>query len=140
MKENIIVDTGPLIALIDNRDRRHAWARAQFADIVPPLRTCEAVLSEAIFLSRRVAGGLPAILGLFEKKVCSLEFVLAPTFEEVAAKLQRYAEIPMSLADGCLVRMSESLPDSVILTLDGDFRVYRRHKREKIPLLIPPDV
>ena len=138
MRSNVIVDTGPLIALIDRRDPRHGWVRAQLADIAPPLRTCEAVLSEAVFLSSRVAAGLPAILGLFESKVCCIDFVLTPSFEDVITKLHHYADIPMSLADACLVRMSELLRNCAVLTLDGDFRIYRRHKREKIPLLIPP--
>jgi uncharacterized protein len=59
--------------------------------------------------------------------------------QDVLALLDRYANVPMSLADACLVRMSELVADSVIFTLDGDFRIYRRHRRQKIPLVIPPD-
>ncbi len=46
----------------------------------------------------------------------------------------------MSLADACLVRMSELAPECVVFTLDNDFRIYRRHKRQRISLLIPPNV
>ncbi len=53
--------------------------------------------------------------------------------------MRRYANVPMSLADACLVRMSELAAGCVLFTLDGDFRIYRRHRRQKIPLVIPPD-
>ncbi len=52
--------------------------------------------------------------------------------------MQRYADQPMSFADACLVRMTELHPDSMLITLDGDFRVYRRHGRQAIPLATPP--
>ena len=52
----------------------------------------------------------------------------------------RYANVPMSVADACLVRMSELVADCTVFTLDGDFRVYRRNKRQKIPVLMPPNV
>jgi predicted nucleic acid-binding protein len=135
---NILVDTGPLIALVDRRDRHHHWTRSQLAEIVPPLQTCEAVLTEACHLARRVPGGVPAVLALFEQHVCALTFELAANFENVAAGIQRYSDVPISLADACLVRMSEIVSPSTILTLDSDFRVYRRHKRQAIPLLMPP--
>ena len=66
-----------------------------------------------------------------------LEFALKEHFDEIAALLRRYASVPMSLADACLVRMSELRVDSVVLTLDRDFRVYRRYHRQKIPLRMP---
>lgn len=140
MIAEVIVDTGPLIALIDRRERHHGWVRARVSEIVPPLKTCEAVLSEACFLARRVPGGVPSILALFEQGACALTFSLAPHLGEVSACVQRYADLPSSVADACLVRMSELAPQSVVLTFDGDFRVYRRNKRQRIPLLTPPDV
>ncbi len=140
MIRNALVDTGPLIALIDQRDRYHAWAKARFGEIVPPLLTCESVLSEACFLARRLRAGVPAILGLFEQGVCALTFALASNFDLVSATIQQYADVPMSLADACLVRMSEIVANCVVLTLDSDFRIYRRHKRQRIPLLMPSDI
>ena len=138
MIRRVLLDTGPLIAFIDQRDRNHAWVKSQFADILPPLLTCEAVLTEACYLARRASGGVPAALGLFERGVARLAFDLDEDFAQVSALVQRYANVPMSLADACLVRMSELVSNCVILTLDGDFRVYRRHRRQKIPLVIPP--
>jgi predicted nucleic acid-binding protein len=136
---DVLVDTGPLIALVDRRDRHHDWVRARFNEILPPLITCEAVLAEACFLAQRVPGGVPAVLGLFEQGVCSLTFALGPHFDEVAAYMQKYVDVPCSLADACLVRMSELTPKGVVFTLDRDFRIYRRNKRQLLPLLMPPE-
>ncbi len=139
MIRGVLLDTWPLHALIDQRDQYHAWAQLQFAEMVPPLLTCEAVISEACFLARRTHGGPQAVLELFERGVARLAFDLGANFAPVSALMQRYANVPMSLADACLVRMSELVADCAVFTLDSDFRIYRRHGRQKIPLIIPPD-
>jgi uncharacterized protein len=51
--------------------------------------------------------------------------------------MTRYATVPMSLADSCLVRMSEIYPKSHVFTLDSDFRIYRRNGRQMIPTIAP---
>jgi predicted nucleic acid-binding protein len=137
---NVLLDAGPLAALINPRDQWHAWARAQFAEIVPPLLTCQAVVSEACFLARRAHGGLAGILGLIERRVVVLDLTLKDHFDEVSALMHKYMDVPMSVADGCLVRMSELVGTCTVLTLDSDFRIYRRHKRQRIPLLLPPNL
>jgi uncharacterized protein len=137
---NVLLDTGPLIGLIDKRDAQHAWVRSQLTEIVPPLFTCEAVLTEACFLARRNPGGVEAVLGLVERGVVELDLSLKEHFGEISVLMHRYTNVPMSLADACLVRMSELAADRLVFTLDSDFRIYRRHKRQKIPLLMPPDL
>ena len=52
MKKQVIVDTGVLVAIINKNDHYHRWALQQFADIQPPLLTCEAIISETCFLLR----------------------------------------------------------------------------------------
>ena len=136
---NVLLDAGPLAALVNPRDAWHDWVRSQFADIRPPLATCEAVLSEACFLARRTHGGVDGILSMVDYGVIELGWTLKDHFGEVAALMRRYANVPMSVADACLVRMSELTSDAVVLTLDGDFRIYRRHRRQRIPLLIPQE-
>jgi uncharacterized protein len=116
----VLVDTGPFLALIDRREMHHAWVQAQLADISPPLLTCEAVLTEACHLARRTNAGTHAILELFERGVVALAFNLHDNFSEVSSLLQRYANVPMSLADACLVRMSELVASCTIFTLDSD--------------------
>ena len=66
-------------------------------------------------------------------------FDLNDEIEAVLKLLQKYSDVPMSLADACLVRMSEVFSDPLLLTTDSDFRVYRRHSRQMIPCLLPSD-
>ena len=132
-----IVDTGPLIAFLNRRDRQHAWAAEQFGSRAPPLLTCEAVLSEAAYLVRGLAGGPQAVLELVARGVVKPTFRLQDEISAVKAILKRYAR---DLADACLVRMSELHSDCVVLTIDSEFRdVYRRHGRQVIPTLLPLD-
>ncbi len=140
MKQAVLVDAGPLVALLDRRDRAHAWAVEQLSELRPPFHSCEAVIAEAFHLLRRLPDARTAILEMVAEDVLTTPFDLPEHAREVLALVQRYANVPMSLADACLVRMSELVPNCVLFTLDNDFRIYRRHKREKIPLLIPADV
>lgn len=133
----VLLDTGPLVAFLARGDDAHDWAQAQFSALPAPFLTCEAVLSEASFLLRRYRGGASAVLKLVESGAVKIGMSLA---EEVAAvrKLHdRYYNVPASLADACLVRMSELFEPSLVLTLDSDFHIYRRHGRKAIPLLRP---
>ena len=134
---NVLLDTGPLIALIDRRDQHHAWVAEQFDQILPPLLTCEAVLTEACDLAPRAGRPAEEPLLLLERGVLRLAFDLGDNVGQVSSLMKRYASVPMALADSCLVRMSELVADSVVITLDSDFRIYRRHRRQQIPLLIP---
>ena len=64
-------------------------------------------------------------------------FGLREDLERVLKLMEKYADVPMSLADACLVRMTEALADPVLLTTDADFRIYRRHSRQAVPCVIP---
>jgi predicted nucleic acid-binding protein len=138
VKAPVLVDTGPLVALLSRTDEHHAWSGTQFQQLAPPVLTCEAVISEACFLLRGQRGGGAAVMQLVSRGVVALAFRLEEELEPVATLMTRYRDTPMSLADGCLVRMSELLAGSRVLTLDGDFRVYRKNRREAIPLITPP--
>lgn len=133
----LIVDTGPLVALLNRRDRYHAWARERFGAVTPPVSTCEAVLSEAAWLLRQAPGGPEALLTLVAHDVVRVEFALQAEVEAVLSLMSRFASVPMSLADACLVRMTELEPQGVIITLDSDFRVYRRNRRQVVPVVMP---
>ena len=135
MKKNVIVDTGPLVAFFNKRDKYHDCAVMQWARIEPPMLTCEAVLSEVCFLLGPDQG---AIITLFERKVLHLPFRLADHIKPTQRLLQKYSDVPMSLADACLVRMAELYDDSTLFSIDTDFTVYRKHKRQVIPTILPP--
>ena len=137
MRTGVLLDTGPLVASINRRDRFHEWARDQLAQIEPPLVTCEAVLAESCFLLQQTAGGGGAILELVRRRVVEVAFHVEDHTESLARLMEKYADMPMSLADACLVRMSELHSQCLVMTLDDDFRVYRRHGRQVIPLLAP---
>ena len=134
---SIILDTGPLVALLNRGDTYHHWAVEQWSCAKPPLLTCESVIAEACFLVRTFPGGEAAVLNLVARGVVEVPFVLSEQAHDVARLLKKYCNVPMSLADACLVRMSEQHAHSVILTLDSDFAIYRRNGREIIPLLTP---
>jgi|SRR6516164_5690440 predicted nucleic acid-binding protein len=133
-----LLDTGPLVAVLDRRDQDHPWAVEQLAQLRRPLWTCEAVLTEAFHLLRYLPSAQVAILEMLAEDVLTVPFRLGEQPREILALVRRYANVPMSLADACLVRLSELVAGCVVFTLDSDFRIYRRHGRQKIPLLIPP--
>jgi uncharacterized protein len=137
--KRIVLDTGPMVALLRKKDPHHAWAKETLSRITSsvalPLATCEAVLVEACFLLRSFAGGEDAVLALVDHLV--LDFRLASEIAAVRKLMEKYHSVPMSLADACLVRMTETEPDSVVLTLDRDFHVYRRNGRHVVPVLSP---
>ena len=137
MKELVLADAGPLVALLDRRDQFHEWALAQFGILRPPLITCEPVLAEACFILRRQRGGAEAVMGLVERGVLKCTPIIDREVKLLTRLLGRYANVPMSLADACLVRLSELHPGSAVLTLDRDFKIYRRHSRETIRTVMP---
>ena len=132
MARNILVDAGFLVALLSRRDSHHQWAVTQAPGHAPPWRTCEAVLSEAFDLL-----GAPGLSELLRRRALIAAFDLDNDLESVLKLLQKYANVPMSLADACLIRMTETLSDPIILTTDSDFRVYRRHSRQVVPCVMP---
>lgn len=132
-----IVDTGPLVALLNRRDRHHGWAREQWARMEAPLLTCEPVIAEACFLVRANDGGMAAVLELVQRGVLEPSFRVADEAGVISRLLRKYRDVPMSLADACLVRMAERHQDGVVVTLDSDFRVYRKNGRQLIPTLTP---
>ena len=127
MAANVLVDAGFLIALLSRRDHHHGWAAAQSPGLPPPWKTCDGVLSEAFHLLG--ARGRPGLTAFLRRGAVILAFDLAEELDRVLGLMQKYADVPMSLADACLVRMTETLADPLILTTDTDFRIYRRHGR-----------
>ncbi len=135
MAGSALADAGFLVALLSRRDRNHRWAALQSERLVLPWTTCEAALSEAFNLLGAV--GRPALSELLRHGAVVPRFELRSELPRVLKLMQKYASVPMSLADACLVRMSEILADPVVLTTDSDFRVYRRHSRQDIPCILP---
>lgn len=133
----IVLDTGPLVAFLNRRDKHHAWAVAQWDRVDAPLLTCEAVLSEASFLLERAGGAGARVLDVVERGAVSVAFRLADEVASVRRLMNRYASVPMSLAEACLVRMAELYADSTVMTVDEDFAFYRKLGRIIIPTMMP---
>jgi predicted nucleic acid-binding protein len=140
MTKAIILDTGVLIAFLMPKDKFHSWAVSQFSQITSPVLTAEAVITEACFLAQRIHNGQETILSLIKQDHINLSFSLDQEIEAIDKLMQRYSSVPMSLADACLVRMSEIYEDSLILTLDSDFKIYRKHRNQTISIIIPNSI
>jgi predicted nucleic acid-binding protein len=136
MKQQVIVDTGVLVAILSKHDRYHQWAVQQFSEIEPPLLTCEAIISESNFLLRKYRQS-NVLLKWIENGILYLPFNLQNEAAALNHLLTKYTDVPMLLADGCLVRLAEIYPRSSILTLDSDFQIYRKHGNQPIPLIFP---
>ena len=132
-----IVDAGPLVAFLNREDAHHHWVKEQLAQLTRPLLTCEAALAEAWHLLGKAGSAQAAILELMRRDTLRVAFELGREVPSVERLIQRYASVPMSLADACLVRMTEIHSGSRVLTLDSDFHIYRRHGRQIISLIIP---
>lgn len=130
-----IADTGFLVAFGNRGDRYHDWAKGLAESVREPLLTCEPVLAEAAF-HLHDAGVVLAMLG---EGLVAVAFDVQEQAAALEALARRYADRQPDLADLCLVRMSELFPRHSVITVDqSDFRVYRRNKREAIPLICPP--
>lgn len=131
-----IADTGFLVAFANRADRHHAWAVSVAQKITEPLLTCEAVLSETTFH----LGDAVLVLEMIEQGLIKLAFDAGAHLPQLNQLASRYADRSPDFADLCLVRMSELHPKHSVITVDGDFRVYRRNKRDVIPLICPQGV
>ena len=137
MKGRVIVDTGPLVALLNRNDSRHAWVKQQLRDAAPLMITCEAVPAEATYLTRETVGARAALIEMIDEEFLAIGKALADHHSAILRMVKRYRYLPMSLADACLVRLAELHPQSPVLTLDSDFTIYRKNSRQVIEVLRP---
>lgn len=132
----VLLDTGPLVALLSGRDANHARARQLFAQCEPPLRCCEPVLAEACFLMKKVHRDGPAeVIALARKGVFDVTISLDDHWQEIEGLLRKYADQPTSLADACLIRCAEVHGENRILTFDADFATYRWSRTRRFRIL-----
>ncbi|RAI44074.1 type II toxin-antitoxin system VapC family toxin [Rhodoplanes roseus] len=135
MAASVLVDAGFLVALLARRDGHHAWAIRTAERAPPPWLTCDAVLSEAFHLLG--PAGVPVLGALVGRGALVSRFDFGSEAEPVLRLMQKYADVPMSFADACLVRMTEFAAEPILLTTDTDFRVYRRLGRRTVPCVLP---
>src|ERR1051326_8113768 len=126
-----VADTGFLVALLNERDRDHQWAREQTAEFDPPFDTGEAVITETSHILSPLTGN--QLIDALGRGAFRFPFAFEPHQDRILILMRKYRDVPMSFADACLVRMTEILADPVVLTTDADFRIYRRHSRQVVP-------
>jgi uncharacterized protein len=132
-----IVDTGPLVAFLDQAERHHCWAVDRIGQLDPPLLVCEPVLAEAMYLLARFSDAQDALFGLLQNGALSIAFQIKEHVSVLHKLHRKYRDRPMSLADACVVRMAEIYERHAVLTLDSDFIIYRKHGRTPLPLICP---
>lgn len=129
-----IADTGFIVAFLNRRDNFHSWAVNLAGQVDEPLLTCEAVLAEAVFHTRATG----KVLALLQMKLLQVDMDFPACQQRLESLANRYADRSPDLADLCLICLSERFPSLPVITVDGDFKIYRRHQREAIPVLMPP--
>jgi predicted nucleic acid-binding protein len=132
-----IVDTGPLVALLDRAERHHDWVSERIGELDPPLLVCEPVLAEAMFLLARLPRAQDAVFELLQNGALRIALRIDEHVDELRRLLRKYRDQPMSLADACIVRMAELYDRHAVFTLDSDFSVYRKNGRAPLTLVHP---
>ncbi|MGH9819201.1 MAG: type II toxin-antitoxin system VapC family toxin [Pyrinomonadaceae bacterium] len=137
MIRQVIGDTSAIVSVLRQNERYHDWAVDVLRSVPKPIVTCEAVITESCFLLGGHRSGEKAVLDRIAEGIIQIDFSLSAQIDRVIELMSKYGDMPMSLADACLVRMSELMEMSAVFTHDTDFLVYRKNGRQKIPLLIP---
>jgi predicted nucleic acid-binding protein len=132
-----IVDTGPLVAFLDRAERHHRWVGERVEELEAPLLVCEPVLTEAMHLLARYARAQDALFDLLHNEALSVAFRIEEHAGPLRKLLHKYRDTPMSLADACIVRMTEIHEQHAVLTLDSDFSIYRKHGRLPLTIIHP---
>jgi predicted nucleic acid-binding protein len=132
----VLLDTGPLVAYLYPRDAYHGWVVEQFSSLDRAFVTCEPVITEACFLLARNRLSPTHVLATIERGVVQVDFQLAEETAILRQSMERYDNVPMSLADACLVRLAE-ITEFPICTLDADFEIYRTRRGRALSLISP---
>jgi predicted nucleic acid-binding protein len=133
----VLIDAGPIVALLNRRDQHHDWVTATAARLHSPLYTCEAVLAEAHHLLSAIHDGSQRLNEMMGSGRLDVSFRYGDHARRVHELMGKYATVPMSFADACLVTLSETFRDSRVFTVDDDFTIYRRKRNRPLDVLIP---
>jgi predicted nucleic acid-binding protein len=133
------VDASFLVSVYDKQEPHHRRCMAVLDQVSQRLITCEPVVTEAIYLLRRLPGAPQAILANIQEGQLEIPFELARGVDEVLASYTKYRDTPCDFADACLIAMANALNTGDILTLDSDFKHYRWRRNRRFRMLIPLD-
>lgn len=135
----VLVDTGVIVALLDRSEKHHARCVTILEGVERPLVICEAVVAESCYLLRGLPGAPETVLQNVERGVFQIPFQLSRSAAPVRSIMRKYRDLPADFADACLIHLAEELNTGDILTLDGDFRLYRWRRNRPFNLLVPLD-
>lgn len=135
----ILIDTGPLVALVDRKDQHHGACVAALKRVDQPLGTVWPVVTETMFLLEALPAGQDAVWQMLERQavqLVSLDQADVPRLRELMVK---YRDQPMDLADAALVRVAEREGIDTVFTVDaGDFQLYRIGQRKAFRIIPEP--
>lgn len=135
----VLLDAGPMVAIVSHDDAQHDRCVAELADLQPPLLTSWPVLTESLWLVRRDPAAVHGILRGFAEGVWSLAPVGSEALPWLGAFLIRYRKLGAQLADASLVYLAERDDMDTVFTLDyRDFSVYRYKKNKPLKLIPGP--
>lgn len=121
----VLLDTGVIVALLDRSEKRHKACAAAVQEVEAPLITCEAVIAESCYLLRSLAGASEAVVANVAAGIFQIPFQLSQEAAAVQQVLRKYRDRRIDLADSCLIHLADEFGTGDILTLDGDFSIYR---------------
>ncbi|MEX0780322.1 MAG: PIN domain-containing protein [Balneolales bacterium] len=136
---SILLDTGTLYAFLDRNDYWHSWAISQFSEFSPPFTSCEAVLTETLFLMHKTNIDTDVLFELLTRKLLHIQPITHTANGQKAVRniMNKYNDLPASFADSCLVLLAEKTHRSRVITLDKHFSIYRTTKGEVISTISP---
>lgn len=132
----VLIDTGVIVALLDRSERSHTVCVDRMEGFERPLVTCEAVIAESCYLLRDLPGAPEAVLQNVERGVFQIPFQLSRSAAPVRSIMHKYRNLPVDFADACLIHLADELNTGDILTLDGDFKLYRWRRNRPFQLLV----
>jgi len=137
MSRPVLLDTGPLVAFLDRRDHHYPWAYEQFKQLPFPFITCEPVLTEAIHLLGRANVRPESVLELVHSGAIRIDYHIQSEVRALQRLLAQYENVPMDLADACLMRLAASHSEASIFTVDSDFYIYRQDGGQALSIIHP---
>lgn len=139
MNDRAVVDTGPLVAVVREREEAHTRCVNALKQLRPPLLTCWPVLTEVAWLLRKEPDGLKTVGGLIRTGSVRLVELDDEALHWIIAFMERYASVGAQLADAALMYIAQRDRIETVLTLDvRDFSVYRTSDGRALTILPRP--
>lgn len=137
MANDLLLDTGALVSLLDRSQRRHAEFVGFFDSWTGQVVTTEAVLTESTHLLGRIVGGAIACLDFVLSGGALLVPATANSIRRARELMNQYADCPMDFADATLVVLAEDLGTNLVMTTDQrDFSIYRIAGRKRFNICV----